>query len=676
MKNRNSNQKKIAHLLVLSFLLPIHSVIGQYSLDSLNKWIKESKGTDKSIEFRKEKLSKAYNLTLKIPEDSTRADRLIEVAYRYYKLRDTSEFLRINKQAEELASKLNSSYLLGYLHWDYGSYYKRYSNYLKAYEHYTAAHQHFKKVGLRKNEGRLLYTMSEVKGYHNDLTGAEQLAIRALKIFKSLKDNLYLFKINNYLGILNKDFKEYDKAFEYHEKAKEYYKKLNKKEQKKHFVSINNNIAQVFFKKKEYSQALRFYEKALQNKFINKREYTRIISNRALCKLKMLDTVGVRNDFFEAEKIRIESGNIAGILSSKIYLSHYYQYVRDTINALEYAKEGYRLAQELNNSEDYLETLQQLANIDRKNSKKYLDRYIEFNDSLISVERRIQNKFARIELETDEYIEETERLAQQRIWIIVTSIGSLLILSLLYFLRVQKVRNEKLRIEADNQKANEEVYILTLEQQSRVEEERVKERNRISEELHDGILGKLFGTRFGLGFLPLQGDEKTLEKHQGFLNELQDIEKEIREVSHKLSHDFKGSNINFTSIIKQLLEDKSSIGKFSYEVDFSQKILWKKLDEVTKANIYRIIQEALQNIIKHAKASHVSLHFNSDNQQLTMTIKDDGIGFETTKGKRGIGIKNIQSRIEKLKGSIKIESEINVGTTLHIKIPYHKKNGK
>ena len=662
--------------MVVCFLLLMHSVVGQYSLDSLNKWIKEAKDTDKSIEFRKEKLSKAYNLTLKIPEDSTRADRLIEVAYRYYKLRDTSEFLRINKQAEVLANKLNSNYLLGYFHWDYASYYKKYSKFLKAYEHYIVAHQHFKKIGLRKNEGRLLSNMSEVKGYHHDLTGAEQLAIRALKIFKELNDNPNLFKVNNYLGIINEYFKEYDKAFEYYEKAKEYYKKLNKKEQKRYFVSINNNIAQIFFKKKEYPQALRFYEKALQNKFINKTEYARIISNRAICKLKMLDTVGVREDFFEAEKIRNESGNKTRILGSKIDLSHYYQFVKDTIKALQYAKEGRKLAQELNNGDAYLRTLHLLANIDKKKSKKYLDRYIEFNDSLISVERRIQNKFTRIELETDEYIEETERLAQQRIWIIVTSVGSLLILSLLYFLRVQKVRNEKLRIEAENQKANEEVYILTLEQQSRVEEERVKERNRISEELHDGILGKLFGTRFGFGFLSLQGDDETLEKYQGFLNELQDIEKEIREVSHKLSHDFKDSNINFTSIIKQLLKDKSSIGNFTYEVNFSQKILWKKLDEVTKANIYRIIQEALQNIIKHAKASRVSLHFTSDTHQLAITIKDDGIGFDTKKGKKGIGLKNIQSRIEKLKGNIKIESEINVGTTLHIIIPYLKKDGK
>ena len=116
-----------------------------------------------------------------------------------------------------------------------------------------------------------------------------------------------------------------------------------------------------------------------------------------------------------------------------------------------------------------------------------------------------------------------------------------MILSLVYFLKVQRSKNEKLLLEAEQQKANEQVYLLTLKQQATLEEEKVQERNRISQELHDGILGRLFGTRMGLGFLDLQGDEKLQQQHQDFLNELQDIEKEIRDVSHKLNENFNSS---------------------------------------------------------------------------------------------------------------------------------------
>ncbi|CAM1370508.1 ATP-binding protein [Tenacibaculum xiamenense] len=654
----------------------IDSLLGQNTLDSINILIKEAKSSKNNIELRKDKLEKAYNQTVHITADSIRADRLIEIAYRYYKLKDSYNFLKINKEAEVIVKKLKSSYLFAYLYWNYSSYHKRNSNFLKAYQYFNGAHQYFDKIGESKNAGIMLYGMAQIKGYYKDFIGSEQLNIKAIKIFKELNDNVNLYKLHNHLGLLQHDIKEYNKAIDYYSKALEFYKKIPKKLKKSNYIAVFNNIGDALFEKKEYKNALKNYQKELTQQTLSEKEFARVIHNIARCKLFLKDTLKISNDFHKALEIRMKLGNKTDILHSKKQIVDFYKYRKDTINALFYAREANLLAKDLKNGVAYLTTLKQLANLDKKNSKKYLDRYIEFNDSLVSSERRMRNKFTRIEFETDEYIEETERLSQQRIWIIVTSIGGILILSLLYFLRVQKVNNEKLRIEAEHQKANEEVYVLTLQQQARVEEERIKERNRISEELHDGILGKLFGTRFGLGFLPLEGDDETLEKHQSLLDELQDIEKEIRDVSHKLSDNFNNTDINFTSIIKQLLEDKSIIGKFTHSIQFSQDISWKKVDEISKANIYRIIQEALQNIIKHAKASHVSLNFELSNNQLITTIKDNGIGFDTKKGKRGIGIKNIKSRIEKLKGSIKIASEINVGTTLQINTPYIKKDGQ
>ncbi len=337
---------------------------------------------------------------------------------------------------------------------------------------------------------------------------------------------------------------------------------------------------------------------------------------------------------------------------------------------MSFAKEANQLAQQLKNGDDYLVSLQQLANLDTKNSKKYLDRYIEFNDSLISAERRAQNKFTRIEFETDEYIEETKRLSEQQIWIFIASISTLLILSLLYFLRVQKVKNEKLQLEAEQQKANEEVYVLTLQQQAKLEEERIKERNRISAELHDGILGKLFGTRMNMGFLGMQMDGGTQEKHQNFLDELQEVEKEIRDVSHRLSENFDDTTVSFVTIVAQLLKDKSAIGNFNYTFSKDKAIVWKQLNEITKANIYRIIQEALQNIIKHANAKNVILEFSIQQQQLQITLKDDGVGFDVKKSKKGIGLKNIKTRVEKLSGTLTYTSTMLEGTALYINIPY------
>jgi signal transduction histidine kinase len=486
-----------------------------------------------------------------------------------------------------------------------------------------------------------------------------------LKSSKKLNHYKYLYISYNHLGSLQEDIKEYDKALQYYNKALQYFSKVKKKK----YLSTFNNIGNIYLRKKQFKKALEYYNKDIKKK-ISRSQIARVITNRASCQLLLSDTTNTKKDLFNALHIRDSMLNKAGIVNSKIHISNYYKYIKDTTNALKYAKEANQLAYKIKNGGDYLTTLKQLADLDTKNTKKHLDRYIAFNDSLISAERRTQNKFTRIEFETDEYIEETERLNQQQIWIIVTSIAGILILSLLYFLRVQKVKNEKLQLESEQQKANEEVYILTLQQKAKLEEEKVKERNRISEELHDGVLGKLFGTRFGLGFLNIKGDDDVLEKHQSLLNELQDIEKEIRDVSHKLNDNFNSDTVNFTFIITQLLKDKSELGGFTYDFNIDSEISWKTTNEVTKANIYRIIQEALQNILKHAKAEKVTLAFSKDDQHIIINLKDNGVGFNSKKGKKGIGIKNIKSRVKKLNGSVEFLSELNKGTSLIIKIPY------
>ncbi len=640
----------------------------KFQNDSIKIWIKKAKNKKLDSTSRSNLLIKSYNY---ITNNNKQLPlELSSIAYEFYELKDTTSFFKVNKIALNSAIKNKHTYAIGDTHWNYASYYINLEIYDKAYFHFNKAYQIFIKENHKKEASSVLWGMTRIKGYYKDYIGSEILNIKVIELFKELNNHERLYDSYNHLGLLQHDIKEYDKAVEYYSKAIKYYNKISKKIKEKNYIGIYNNIGNVYLKKKEFKTALIYYNKELKTKKLKKDQYARVLNNKAYCKLLLSDTLNIKRDFFTALHIRDSMINKAGIVSSKIHISYYYKYKKDTINALKYAKEANTLAKKIKNGGDYLTTLKQLANLDTKNAKKHLDRYIVFNDSLISTERRTQNKFTRIEFETDEYIEETERLNQQQIWIIVTSIAGILILSLLYFLRVQKVKNEKLQLESEQQKANEEVYILTLQQKAKLEEEKVKERNRISEELHDGVLGKLFGTRFGLGFLNIKGDDDVLEKHQSLLNELQDIEKEIRDVSHKLNDNFNSDTVNFTFIITQLLKDKSELGDFTYEFNIDNEISWKTTNEVIKANIYRIIQEALQNILKHAKAEKVTLAFSKDDQHIIIELKDNGVGFNSKKGKKGIGIKNIKSRVKKLNGSVEFLSELSKGTSLIIKIPY------
>lgn len=636
--------------------------------DSIKIWINLSKTKSFNIKKRNLFLNKAYYENKQSKKDTIKSLNLGSIADVYYKLNDSINFISKNEEAYELAKEMNHVYGLAYVHWNYASFYNKRQEYEKAYYHFNKAHSFFDKKNDHSSSGIMLYAMASIKGVYRDYIQAEILIVKAIKRFKIANNNRRIYTSYSALAELQQDIKEYDRALHYYDISLTYSEKLTKREKKT--ISIYNNIANIYVEKGEFTKALEYYNKEILKKINRPESHARILNNRAYCKLLMKDTSGVKKDFFKVLKIRDSIHNKAGVVNSNIYISDYYKYLKDTVNAIKHAKEANILAKKIKNGGDYLTTLKQLANLDKKKSKKYLDRYIIFNDSLIKEERRAQNKFTRIEFETDEYIEEAEKLTQQNLLITISSIGTILVLSLLYFIRVQRGNNEKLRLEAEQQKANEEVYILTLEQQAKLEEERVNERNRISAELHDGVLGKLFGTRVNLGFLGMQMNTTTQEKHQTFLDELQTIEKEIRDVSHKLSDNFDDASINFATILKQLLKEKSIIGSFEYEFK-QEKIDWKKINQITKANVYRIIQEALQNIIKHAKAKKVILDVSIVNQNLVMTLKDDGVGFDMKKSKKGIGLKNIKSRLKKLHGTLELVSEINKGTTLIINSPYN-----
>ncbi|UAM98026.1 hypothetical protein K8354_17350 [Polaribacter litorisediminis] len=635
------------------------------NLDSLSLWIKNSKNPKNSLIRKRQYLDKSYNFIISNKIDTVNLKKLSDVAYQTFKVKDTFLFKKRNKKVIELALKIKDSFSLGDAHWNYATYYNKIRDFEKSYYHFNEAEKYFKNY--KYYVGKMLVGKAFIKGRFSDYIGSEQNIIKAIKIFKELKKDNDLLNSYTSLGVIQSDLKLYDKSLFYYQKALEYSSKVKNNSK----LDLNNNIGLIYLKKGNYQKARLFFDKGLdltlkQDKPLS---YARILDNYAYCKLLIRDTLGIKEDFFKALAIRDSLKNKDGILISKIHLAEYYKFSEDTLKAKKYALDANKIANSIKNSRDYLASLKILVSLDEEKSKLYLKDYISYSDSLLNVERNYQNKFARISHDTDEYIEETERLAKQRIWVTLISLSTILIIILFYFLRVQKVKNEKLLLETEQQKSNEQIYLLTLKQQSKLEEEKLKERNRISEELHDGILGRLFGARVGLGFIEINCNEKNKKQYQLFLDELQNVEKEIRDVSHKLSDNFDNAEINFTFIIKQLVIDKSKVGDFKYSIYFDENINWYQIDEVVKVNLYRIIQEVIQNIIKYANATLVSIKFSLKNNNLVLSLSDDGIGFNIKKKKNGIGIKNIKSRVQKLNGICKISSSFNNGVEINIEIP-------
>ncbi|MAC86546.1 MAG: hypothetical protein CMQ52_00245, partial [Gammaproteobacteria bacterium] len=253
--------------------------------------------------------------------------------------------------------------------------------------------------------------------------------------------------------------------------------------------------------------------------------------------------------------------------------------------------------------------------------------------------------------------------AQNLTWII--GISSVAVILLLAFLLIQyKLRQQNLSLQLINKETASQLEVLNA---TLAGEETA--RKQISQELHDGVLGKLFGSRMGLGYLELQASTETQLKYESFLNELQHIEQEIRDFSHKLHHNFSSVEVHFIKNIDLELQEKSLLGNFSYKLLSDKKLFWENIANGIKLELYRILQECFQNILKHAKPSRVLLDFKLADKQLLVKLVDDGIGFNTNQQFKGIGLKNIQVRAEKIGGSIQVLSEKTKGTTVQIKIP-------
>ncbi|MGA9271495.1 MAG: sensor histidine kinase, partial [Lutimonas sp.] len=340
----------------------------------------------------------------------------------------------------------------------------------------------------------------------------------------------------------------------------------------------------------------------------------------------------------------------------------------DTLAARGHSKMANELAVKNGFNRDILESLQLLCKTDPANSTKYMDAYIALNDELVAEERNVRDKFARVQYETEGYIAQNRNLQKKNVWIIL--ISALILSAGLFFFVIfrQRSRNKRLLLENEQQEANEEIYNLMLKQQNRMEQGRVQERVRISEELHDGVLAHLFGIRMGMGFLEMKGDEDTMANYEYYLEEIQGAEQEVRALSHALKDDELSAKKDFPLLLKELLVEQARLGGFNHKFVHDPDIAWDRIPDRIKINLYRIAQEALHNVIKYAGCRSVEVSIRRKDRRVEIRISDDGNGFVLKKRSKGIGLKNMRSRSKQIGAEMKIRSQPQQGTTIEIDI--------
>ncbi|AXP80668.1 Oxygen sensor histidine kinase NreB [Mariniflexile rhizosphaerae] len=671
-------------LFFLVSCLGAQSNVFKKQLESIHKLRQLSKSTELGLETRIAYAKQAVALSKRTGVDSVfllSNDRLSVVYLGDVKYFDTAK--KMFHENLKLAHKLKDSLSIAYINYQLG--YVCHASRKKndsAYYYYYNALKYFKNPSFSKitkyktTQPYILNNIAYLQKDEQDYLGSQTTSIQAINLLLTIPESEETLELlsnaYNSLGLNLKKHKDYDRALEYFQKSMDISKNIPKEYEKKLHAKIN--IAEVYKETGDYKKAFDIYDKLLEDPDLFKKDpssYGAILCNIAytlfLAKEKhtaKIDSLFTKaHNIFEGLKLDYE------LSASSNDMSEFYQATNEKEKALFYAEKAHGIGKRGKLYEEELRALKQLSRLkEGEAGKAHLYEYIALHDSLIANERANRNKFARIQFETDQYINETKRLSTQNILISVIAAIFILSLGLLYFIRLQQGKNQRLLFDREQQEANQEIYGLMLRQQAKLEEGRMQERHRIAEDLHDGILSQLLGTRMNMGFLDLKGDDGTMGDYHRFLDEIQKIEKEIRSLSHELKGDEVLTKTNFESMMDQYLKTQSLVGGFEYEI-VNRGVLFDGIQDFTKVNIYRILQEAVQNIVKHARANHVCIGFYLEAERLNLTIEDDGVGFDANSDKKGIGLKNMASRAEKLKGSFRINAVPNKKTVIHIIVP-------
>jgi two-component system NarL family sensor kinase len=641
-----------------------------YQRDSVLIWVELSRNKGLPNDPRHELLSKALNYTSLINTDSLKSKYYSKISLAFLELQDSLLFRKTNTLALQASIDGKDSTTLAETHWDLGSFFRENTIKDSAYYHFAAAKKIYASLNNQFLAGRLFYNMAAVQGDVRDYTGSEINTFKAIELLKPLDKFDQLYKCYNNLGVVYSSLGEYDKALEYFKSALDYLTKFDDENAK--FITLNN-IGDTYLNQQNYLVASTYFQRVIGAEYfkeLDPKTFSTALSNYARTRLHLKDTFGVSDTFLESLEIQDSINNIVGLSLTNYYLAEYALDKKDTSSAVAYARKSKTLAKKSSNNKRVLESLVLISKLDTKNASQYVQEYIRLNDSLQKEERQIRNKFARIEFETDQFIEQNQLLSRQKqLWLGV-AVGLFFLAIAIVSIISLRIKNQKLKFNQQQQESNLEIFNLMLSQKEKFLEGKHEEQKRVSEELHDGILGQMLGIRLILSGLNNKSGETSAKERAEYLKKLQDVEEEVRTISHELNEASYQKIHNFIYSVQDLLKSIERSSKVHCNLEYENDMEWDRLKSEIKINIYRIIQEGIQNCVKHASARNIEVTLGVNEEVILVMVSDDGIGYHVKKEKKGIGLKNITSRVQKMNGTVDINSKIGKGTTLSIHIPY------
>ncbi|MFT4019005.1 MAG: sensor histidine kinase [Agriterribacter sp.] len=588
-------------------------------------YVKEMALLSKKINF-KWGLATAYNLSLSYYKNKSE----FETALQYG---DSLEALVKNDTAENIVLQLAHMYS------NRANLYYRMDDNMKAMEGYLQAEKIFSKIdhwGIVNAYNGVANCFMKLGNHPKSLEYSKK-AVEAAQRFndKRLLANMMMNQATIFMNLEN--YKAADSVLNLVWPVVE--KLSNNKSF--HVYYLNRGDVEAYYSK-DTLKALNYYQKAYDYARLNKDEWLEAIALFSLAGFQQdLKHKDFKSTIDELYRLSVKNG---------------YD---------DYKAEAYDLYSEWYNSK-----------ADYKKAFEYQKLYKKMSDSLSAEETKEDISMMEVRFRVEKKEQEINRLrADQEVqrlsirqknmlnYLLSGSLVALLIISVLIYRNYQqkqKLQQQRINeLETEKQLAATEAVLKGEEQ----------ERSRLAKDLHDGLGGMLSGIKYA--FQTMKGNlVMTPDNQQAFERSMDMLDSSIQEM-RRVAHNMMPEvlvKFGLDTALKDFCNDinQSGVLKITYQ---SSGLEAADIDQTTAITIYRIVQELVNNTIKHAGASSAIVQAEQREGNITLTIEDDGKGFDTVilQHSKGIGWSNIQSRVEFLKGKLDVKSSEN-GTSVLIEL--------
>ncbi|MBK7762553.1 MAG: sensor histidine kinase [Bacteroidetes bacterium] len=515
-------------------------------------------------------------------------------------------------------------------------------------------------------------------GLAHYFTGEHQLTLRdylqSIALFEKCKDEIGKARVHNELGNFYGKQKKYTEAEASFIVARDIAKKYTRDDV---YATAINNLGSLAQTQGNHTKALLYfteaivlYEKLKDSIGISYGLDYRSISLSALGKnaeaiTQQIQALAIRTRLKDSNAMAVSLINLAEIEFQTLRIDDAEQHM---LQCLE-------ISEKINYKDLSAYTCKMLAALYAKKGNAtqayaYHVKYAQLNEEIFNANNRKQIDELQTKYESEKKIQQIKLLqAQQKLKAEQTAkqrnifIGFILLLGVC-FLGIIQYQKRKKQHELDTVLIAEKIATNRA-----IIEAEEKERLRIARDLHDGVAQTMVAAKMQLeSFIEnLSATDEQPDTLKNAYALVQDAASEVRAVSHSMIP----NALLKSGLVAAVRDFVHRMGNEKLKINLQIVGLNQRLSIEYETVIFRVLQELINNIIKHANANEIGIQFIREDHEFTMIIEDNGTGFDTTKlnEQSGVGVKNSMARVSYLKGQIHFDSQKGHGTTVIVEIP-------